>query len=253
MEFGHATLFSAPEVECPTKKDAEKERRTTMRKTNLAAAALAATMPLALSAYQAAPVTRAYGAEPAATDKTPVVREARRAEAEPAHGFFPLGLYLLPNIGFPGEHWDVGPVRINLIAGRNRDVYGLDLGLVGNMATEEFSGLQSAGLFNRIGHSDGAVQLAGVFNHCCGDFTGLQAAIANVADGEMDGLQIGLYNRASVLDGMQLGFFNIVDSGDGVQIGVINSARELDGLQIGVINIIRDSSMPFLPLLNFAF
>lgn len=224
-----------------------------MRKTNLAAAALAAVMPLLLSAYQAAPVERTYGAEPAATGKTPVIREARRAEAESAHGFFPVGLYLLPNIGFPGEHWDVGPVRVNIIAGRNRDVYGLDLGLVGNMVTEEFTGLQSAGFFNRIGHSDGAVQLAGVFNYCRSDCAGLQVAIANVVDGEMDGLQIGLYNRASVLDGMQLGVVNIVDSGDGVQIGVINSARELDGLQIGVINVIRDSSMPFLPLVNFAF
>ena len=147
----------------------------------------------------------------------------------------------------------MGPLRISIIAGRNRDVYGLDLGLVGNMSTEEFTGFQAAGIFNRVGHSDGAVQFAGIFNHSCGDFAGLQVAIANIVDGEMDGLQIGLYNRSSVLDGMQLGFVNIIDSGDGIQIGVINSARELDGLQIGVINVIRDSTMPFLPIVNFAF
>lgn len=224
----------------------------TMCKANLAAAAMAAILPLVATAYQAEPIVRDYGASPAG-GATPVVREAHRVEAEPSHGFFPIGIYLLPNIGFPSEHWDVGPIRINLISGRNRDVYGLDLGIVGNMATEEFAGLQLAGIFNRIGHSDGAVQFAGIFNHSCGDFTGLQVAIANIVDGEMDGLQIGLCNRASVLDGMQLGFVNIIDSGDGVQIGVINSARELDGLQIGVINVIRDSTMPFLPIINFAF
>lgn len=252
MEFRHATIFFRADGGCQSQRGAEKERRTTMSKANLAAAALVAILPLVATAYQAEPIVRDYGVSPAG-GTTPVVREAHRVEAEPSHGFFPIGIYLLPNIGFPGEHWDVGPVRVNIIAGRNRDIYGLDLGLVGNMVTEEFTGLQSAGVFNRIGHSDGAVQLAGIFNKCYSGFTGLQVAIANVVDGEMDGLQIGLCNRSSVLDGMQLGVVNIVDSGDGVQIGVINSARELDGLQIGVINVIRDSSMPFLPLLNFAF
>ncbi len=210
-------------------------------------------LPLVAAAYQDVPTRRDYGAKPAATDSTPVARDARRIEAEAAHGFFPFGLYLLPNIGFPGEHWDVGPVRINLISGRNRDVYGLDIGLIGNMVEEEFTGVQAAGFFNRVGQSDGAVQLAGVFNRCERDFSGLQAALANSNDGELDGLQIGAFNRAAVLDGMQLGIVNIVDSGDGVQIGLINSARELDGLQIGVVNIIRDSTMPFFPVINFAF
>lgn len=214
---------------------------------------LAVVLPLVAAAYQEAPTSRDYGAKPAATSSTPVARDARRAEAEASHGYFPFGLYLLPNVGFPGEHWDVGPVRINLISGRNRDVYGLDIGLIGNMVEEEFAGVQVAGFFNRIGHSDGAVQLACIFNRCERGLSGLQVALANSDDGELDGLQIGAFNRAAVLDGMQLGIVNIIDSGDGVQIGLINSARELDGLQIGLVNIIRDSTMPFFPVVNFAF
>ncbi len=225
-----------------------------MRKWNLATAVVAvALLPATAPAYQAAPTVRDYGAKPAAVGPAPVLREAHKAEAEPAHGFFPFGLYLLPNIGFPGEHWNVGPVRINIIAGRNRDVYGLDLGLVGNMVEEEFTGVQAAGFFNRIGHSDGAIQVAGILDHCSGDLAGLQVALANVIGGGLEGLQIGLYNRASVLNGMQIGFFNVVDSGDGVQIGVVNSARELDGLQIGLVNVIRESTVPFFPIANFAF
>lgn len=252
MDFRHATIFFRAGAAGLVKVGAGDMEENEMGLSRTAAFA-AVILPLAASAYQAAPATRSYGRDPLAVGSTPVAREARRVEAEPAHGFFPVGLYLLPNIGFPGEHWDVGPLRISIIAGRNRDVYGLDLGLVGNMSTEEFTGFQAAGIFNRVGHSDGAVQFAGIFNHSCGDFAGLQVAIANIVDGEMDGLQIGLYNRSSVLDGMQLGFVNIIDSGDGIQIGVINSARELDGLQIGVINVIRDSTMPFLPIVNFAF
>ena len=214
-----------------------------MRKLTWPAAVCAATVLTAVAqVHQAAD----FGAEP-------VVREVRRAEADPAHGFFPVGLYLLPNIGFPKENWDVGPVRINVVSGRNRDVYGIDVGLVGNMVAEEFTGVQAAGLFNRIDHSDGALQLAGVLNRVEGGFTGLQASAVNAVDGDLEGLQIGLYNRASVLDGMQIGFANIVDSGSGLQLGIVNSARELDGLQIGLVNVIRDSTVPFFPIVNFAF
>lgn len=223
-----------------------------MCKANLAAAAMAAILPLVSTAYQAEPIVRDYGARNA-SKSSPVIRDLAPPPLPSAHGISPLGIGILPAVELPSQDWDVALVRLNVFVGRHREVYGLDAGVIGNETVGEFVGVQAAGFYNRIGYSEGALQFAGIFNHSCGDFAGLQVAIANIVDGEMDGLQIGLCNRASVLDGMQLGFVNIIDSGDGVQIGVINSARELDGLQIGVINVIRDSTMPFLPIVNFAF
>lgn len=198
------------------------------------------------------PVVREYGAS--AEPSAPVMRDLAPPELPPAAGILPFAIGIFPGVELPAQDWDVALFRLNLFVGRHRDVYGLDVGAIGNETTGEFVGVQAAGLYNRIGWSEGAFQFAGVLNRSAGDFAGLQAAFAaNITDGTMTGFQCGLVNRAARLDGLQIGFFNIAETGSGVQIGVWNSAQSLEGLQIGLGNYNADSSMPFFPVVNFAF
>lgn len=199
------------------------------------------------------PAVRTYGdaARPAGQ---PVVRELAPPSLPPSHGVSPLAFGIFPAVEAPSQDWDVAFLRINILAGRHRDVYGLDVGVIGNEVLGEFVGVQVAGFYNRIGESDAALQFAGFINRCNGDFAGLQAAVAaNFADGTMTGFQFGLVNRAARLDGLQIGLFNIAETGSGVQIGLWNSAQSLEGLQIGIGNYNADSTMPFFPVINFAF
>ncbi len=208
---------------------------------------------LSVTAMAGEVTTRVFGEATAASGSTVVTRPIGE-RSEPSVGVTPLALSLLPNLEAPGERWSVYGLRVNLIAGRHRNVAGFDIGGLGNITVEDFDGVQAAGLWNRIGRTDGAVQVAGILNHCDRDFTGVQiAAIANVAEGTCEGVQVGLFNRASDLSGFQLGLYNVIDRGSGVQVGFVNAARTLDGLQIGVVNVIRQSTFPFCPVLNFAF
>ena len=225
-----------------------------MRKTILAAClAAAAMLPVLAAASQSQPTMREYGTKPA-KDPVPFIRELTPPHLSPAHGISPLGIGILPAVEIPSKDWDVALLRLNVFVGRHREVYGLDVGVIGNETAGEFVGVQAAGFYNRIGYSEGAFQFAGVINRCAGDFAGLQTAVAaNITDGTMSGFQFGLVNRAARLDGLQIGIFNITETGTGVQIGVWNSAQSLEGLQIGLGNYNADSSMPFLPVINFAF
>lgn len=208
---------------------------------------------LFLSASAAEPVVREYG-EPARAGARPVIRELAPPELPPAAGILPFAIGIFPAVELPAQDWDVALFRLNLFVGRHRDVYGLDVGVIGNETTGEFVGVEAAGLYNRVGWSEGAFQFAGILNRSAGDFAGLQAAFAaNITDGTITGFQCGLVNRAARLDGLQIGFFNIAETGSGVQIGVWNSAQSLEGLQIGLGNYNADSSIPFFPIVNFAF
>lgn len=216
------------------------------------AALAAAVCALLLPTAAAEPVVREYGKP--TESATPVFRDLAPPELPPAAGILPFALGIFPAVEIPAQDWDVALFRLNLFVGRHRDVYGLDVGAIGNETTGEFVGVQAAGLYNRVGWSEGAFQFAGILNRSAGDFAGLQAAFAaNVADGTMTGFQCGLVNRAARLDGLQIGFFNIAETGSGVQIGVWNSAQSLEGLQIGLGNYNADSSIPFFPIVNFAF
>lgn len=199
------------------------------------------------------PIVRTYGSANRSSER-PVVRELAPPSLPPSHGVSPIAFGIFPAVEAPSQDWDVAFLRINILAGRHHGVYGLDVGVVGNEVLGEFVGLQVAGFYNRIGESDAALQFAGFINRCNGDFAGMQTAVAaNFADGTMTGFQFGLVNRAARLDGLQIGLFNIAETGSGVQIGVWNSAQSLEGLQIGIGNYNADSTMPFFPVINFAF
>lgn len=198
--------------------------------------------------------TRVYGERlPAATDGR-VVTRAVAEEVPPAAGTAPFAFSIVPGVSLPFDDWSVVGLRINLFAGRHRDVWGLDAGGLGNEVTGRLTGLQGAGIWNRAGQADAAIQSAGIANLCERDFNGLQATgIYNWTGGTMTGVQMALVNRAGGFAGLQVGLFNTVDNGGGVQIGVLNMARALAGLQIGLLNVNDNSTVPFFPIVNFAF
>ena len=202
-------------------------------------------------------VTRTYAGAPASSDGSVVTRDISAPSPPspvPAAGVSSFAFALVPAIQFPPEDWAVSGLRINLLIGRHHDAQGLDIGLLGNETADDSEGIQIAGLFNRIGRSDGALQVAGILNRCGGDFYGLQAAgILNWTDGAVEGVQLSFANRATELSGVQIGLYNAIDRGTGVQIGLVNAARILEGLQIGLVNVIRESTVPFVPFVNFAF
>lgn len=196
--------------------------------------------------------TRTYG-EAAATDGRVVTRSIGE-ETPPSAGTTPLALSLVPGVALPPDDWSVVGVRLNVLAGRHRDLWGVDAGGLGNELTGTLTGVQGAGLWNRVGGAPAAVQAAGLANLCERDFCGLQiAGIYNWTGEEFTGIQAGLLNRAGGLTGLQVGLYNAADHGTGLQIGVVNAARALAGVQIGLANFNAESALEFFPVLNLAF
>src|SRR6476620_11643640 len=60
----------------------------------------------------------------------------------------PVAVSILPPLQFPPEDFSVVGVRASLLWGRHRDVYGVDLGLIGNQTKQDFVGVGVSGGFN---------------------------------------------------------------------------------------------------------
>lgn len=178
---------------------------------------------------------------------------AGQAELVASGGISPIGISLVPPVQFPPRDWDIYGVRLNIFVGAGRDVGFIDVGVLGNIVDGNLSGIEIAGLYNRIGSSDGAIQAACIMNYSKHDFCGVQLGLVNSVDGDMQGLQAGAVNLAQDGAGVQLGVFNRAERFSGLQIGFANYAYQLEGVQIGVFNVIEDSNIPFMPIVNAAF
>lgn len=130
---------------------------------------------------------------------------------------------------------DVCGVRLNVLYGKNRNVTGLDVGLV-NHATGDVKGLE-----------------IGVVNIVEGDFTGFQDGFYNTCK-NLSGCQNGIVNHCTnKVNGVQRGFVNQAKDTSGVQWGLINFTRNLNGVQIGLINIQKSRKhFRILPIINIA-
>ena len=167
---------------------------------------------------------------------------------------FPIGLSLFAPLQFPANDVSVNGMRLSLVYGYHKDVMGLDLGAFVSAVEGDVFGLELSGLVNIVGSSSGSVQIAGIANNCYEDFCGCQlSGIANRAGGLLQGGQIGCFNLAGDLSGIQLGVYNKATSAIGLQIGVVNEAATMQGIQIGLINMIRQSPVPFCPIVNMYF
>jgi opacity protein-like surface antigen len=155
--------------------------------------------------------------------QTPVVQEA---PAEKATWPVPVALNSTKNI-------DVVGMRFTLPYGDSEHVTGFDLGL-----------------FGRCRYFEG-FQLNLVRNDVKDILAGVQIGLYNSAGrADLCGVQIGLWNEVGSISGVQVGLVNLAESVYGLQVGVINRTETAYGFQVGGVNAIRDSQMPFLPLVN---
>ncbi len=137
------------------------------------------------------------------------------------------------NVAMDGDpEMDVVGLRLSGWA-KCRQFTGLDLG-IGGQSLDAY-GLQIALLRNKVLDKAGAMQLA----------IGMNSAA------DMSGIQLALWNEATLLTGIQLGLFNTSSDVYGLQLGLINVTDTIYGFQFGLINIIRSSPyFPFFPILN---
>lgn len=161
------------------------------------------------------------------------------ADAEETVDEYPFGLALLPvrYLEAPSPDSGVWLFRLNLLAGRNRTMTGLDVGSVCNWTTGDGAGLA----------------FAGICNVCGGEGAGLQVACLNSTERAHAGLQLGAGNMTWGIRGVQLGVVNATSEGYGLQVGVVNLAESFSGLQLGLMNMNLASPLPMMPVLNVWF
>lgn len=154
-------------------------------------------------------------------------------------------LTLIPPIGTNGTKASkiTNRISLNVFAGVNGGLDGLEAGGFANVITGNANGLQGAGFVNVVrGNFDGA-QGSGFTNFVRGNFEGIQAnGFANVNLKRTKGVQAsGFINTSfSGIDGVQAaGFMNVAGgNSDGMQVsGFLNFAKNMDGIQLGFINV----------------
>ncbi len=179
-----------------------------------------------------------------------------------AHGFAsPVSIAIVPPLQFPPSTFSITGVRASVLWGRHRDLYGVDLGLVGNVTEQSFVGIGLAGGFNLTqGQTTAVFQIAGLanINTNRADIYGAQiAGLLNKNDGaaSVNGVQFAAVNLVphTVIRGVQVGIYNRAQTVYGLQIGVVNVADSLYGLQIGLANFHHKGTFVVSPILNFGF
>jgi len=174
----------------------------------------------------------------------------------------PLSVSLIPPLQFPPQDFTVAGARVSALWGNHRNVYGIDLGAIGNVTEGEFIGVGVSGIFNyNKGVTTGVfLQAAGLgnFNVNHARIYGVQIAgiiNSNKAESKVIGLQLAAVNLAPYTDirGVQAGIYNKARDVIGFQIGIINVADSLHGLQIGLLNFHTKGVFAVAPIINFGF
>jgi hypothetical protein len=193
-----------------------------------------------------------------------VVSLVLTAFASKANAFVsPLSFNLFPPVEFPSSEYSVAGLRLSALWGDQRDLYGIDLGLLGNITEQRFVGAAFSGLFN-VTHGDTTVvgfQIAGLANVNTNktNVVGLQAALGinyHVAESSIEGLElafIGNYAPHTNIYGAQIGLYNKAQDVYGIQFGLVNSCSDLHGLQIGLVNFNDKGLFAVSPILNVGF
>lgn len=176
--------------------------------------------------------------------------------------FTPVGISILPPLQFPPADFNVVGARASLLWGRHRQVFGLDVGGLGNITELDFVGIGVAGFANWTKGSTfiTGLQLAGGANVNTNKTTvvGLQAALGanyNSAESRVIGLQLAIANLSghTSIFGIQSGIYNKAQAVYGFQIGLINVATRLHGVQIGLLNFNSNGIFSVSPIINVAF
>ncbi len=177
--------------------------------------------------------------------------------------FTPLSVSVVPPVQFPTQEFSVTGARVSLLWGKHRDIYGIDLGVVGNITEQTFVGSAVSGVFNMT-HGKTTIlglQLAGLANINTKEamIYGVQAALGvneNDAASSLVGVQIAALANLSAFTkiyGAQVGLYNHAQEVYGFQIGLVNSTKNLHGLQIGLVNYNEAGPFVVSPILNIGF
>jgi hypothetical protein len=169
----------------------------------------------------------------------------------------------VPPIEFPTEDVTITGVRVSALWGSHRSIYGIDLGVIGNITKQDFAGIGVSGIFN---YTDGqttivGLQAAGITNMNVKEarIFGVQVAgvvNSNTAGSLIIGLQLAAIANLSphaTIGGAQIGLYNTAREVYGFQIGVVNVAEVLHGIQIGVLNIHKQGLFSVCPIINIGF
>ena len=146
----------------------------------------------------------------------------------------PINLALFAPVQIVPEDHSVKGFRFSLLYGKNHNVEGLDLSLVG--IANDFTGVQ--------------VALAGITN---GNFTGVNWGGVSVVKKDMKGVQLSFVNTAENMKWVQFGAVNYTQLAEGLQVSVVNWTESLHGVQIGLINFAKNGFLPIFPFFNFNF
>lgn len=173
----------------------------------------------------------------------------------------PVSLGLVPGIQFPPSDYSVTGARVSLLFGHHRDMFGLDLGVLGNITDQSFIGVAVSGLFNLTHGQTTAVglQLAGIANVNTNKASiyGVQAALVNSNEAEAKVVGLGLaainLDPFTTVVGAQVGIYNRAQDVYGFQIGLVNVAKNLHGIQIGLVNIHETGLFYVSPVINVGF
>lgn len=176
--------------------------------------------------------------------------------------FTPLSVSIVPPVQFPPSDFNITGLRVSAIYGQHRDIYGVDLGVIGNITEQDFVGIAASGVFN---YTKGqttilGAQLAGLVNYNVQktNVYGVQLAVGgnfNSAESTIWGLQLAAVNHSphTTICGFQIGVYNKAQSVYGFQIGLVNVAEDLHGLQIGLMNFHSKGLFTVAPIINFGF
>lgn len=175
----------------------------------------------------------------------------------------PVSINIVPGAQFPPSDFGVTGARLSALIGRNSSVSGIDVGLLGNITSQDFNGVAISGLFNATNGSTKiyGFQLAGLTNINTNktDVYGIQGTLginSNTAAASVIGLQLGLLaNIAPFTDvyGFQIGLYNRANTVHGFQIGLVNVTNSLHGVQIGLVNVNNQGLFRISPVLNVGF
>lgn len=174
----------------------------------------------------------------------------------------PLSVSILPPVQFPSEDFSITGARVSALWGKHRDLYGVDIGGIGNITEQDFVGIGASGLFNM---TKGTTTILGLqaagganINKNKTKVYGLQAAIGanyNTAASSIIGLQVAAANLSAhtTIYGLQVGVYNRALEVYGFQIGLINFASSLHGIQIGLLNFHEKGVFSVSPIINVGF
>ncbi|MBI9034201.1 MAG: hypothetical protein JEZ03_07000 [Bacteroidales bacterium] len=174
----------------------------------------------------------------------------------------PLQITFFSPLGTNGiDSWKItNRLSINIIAGVNGGLHGVEIGGLANVLKGDMHGLQASGFVNHVMGSAEGLQAAGFYNYTNKEFRGGQfSGFLNVSAGRIEGIQLsGFLNYANSgyvsqgsafvnvnlgeVKGFQIaGFANIsTNEIEGVQAsGYYNHARGIKGVQAsGFMNLV---------------